>query len=278
MRPSCECKDDRQHLEFRGIEDRDEMKLENRFSPIAGCFSGRPGDSRPCPRSRETFALSLLLTGLVFLAACQTPRPRATPPGSGLPPGPDGTHEMRGNASWYGPGFEGKPTSSKEIFTGTELTAAHRTLPFGTVVRVAVTGSGEEAGREVDVRINDRGPFITGRIIDLSRTAARKIGLDRAGVLPVELTVVSWSQSGAPVSEKLDPDRLYVLQIGVFASYENARQLRIRVEPMIDTLVEVKERAGVYRVIAGPLQGLRAASAARKTLEAIGIEGILSPF
>ncbi len=90
---------------------------------------------------------------------------------------------QRGLASWYGPGFHGKPTASGERFDQNALTAAHKRLPFGTRVLVYRVDSGET----VVVRINDRGPFIPGRIIDLSRAAARAIGLDRSGVTEVRL-------------------------------------------------------------------------------------------
>ncbi len=92
-----------------------------------------------------------------------------------------------GNASWYGPGFHGRPTASGEAFNQNALTAAHRTLPFGTRVRVTNLNN----NRQVIVRINDRGPFAHGRILDLSAEAARVIGLDRAGVGPVRLEVLA---------------------------------------------------------------------------------------
>ena len=86
-----------------------------------------------------------------------------------------------GLASWYGPGFHGRRTASGETFDTNDLTAAHRTLPFGTRVRVV----NERNGREVVVRINDRGPFAHGRVIDLSRAAAQTIGV--SGVAKVTL-------------------------------------------------------------------------------------------
>ena len=89
----------------------------------------------------------------------------------------------RGKASWYGPGFHGKRTASGERFDMNELTAAHRTLPFGTRVLVR----NPQNGREVVVRINDRGPQARDRIIDLSRAAAGAIDLLQAGVAPVVL-------------------------------------------------------------------------------------------
>jgi rare lipoprotein A len=88
---------------------------------------------------------------------------------------------QRGHASWYGPGFHGRRTANGEVFNTNALTAAHRTLPFGTRVRVV----NEKTGRSVIVRINDRGPFIKGRVIDLARSAAQQIGM--AGVATVSL-------------------------------------------------------------------------------------------
>ena len=91
-----------------------------------------------------------------------------------------------GQASWYGPGFAGKPTASGERFRPYKRTAAHKTLPFGTVVRVTRTDTGDR----VRVVINDRGPFVQGRIIDLSKKAARRIDMLGDGVAPVEVKVV----------------------------------------------------------------------------------------
>ncbi len=88
---------------------------------------------------------------------------------------------QRGVASWYGPGFHGRRTASGERFDTNSLTAAHRTLPFGTRVRVVH----ERTGRSVVVRINDRGPFTRGRVIDLARGSAQALGL--SGVAPVSL-------------------------------------------------------------------------------------------
>lgn len=84
-------------------------------------------------------------------------------------------------ASWYGPGFDGNQTSSGETFRQSRLTAAHRHLPFGTRVRV----TNKHNGRSVIVRINDRGPFIPGRGLDLSKEAAARVGMIRAGHAPV---------------------------------------------------------------------------------------------
>ena len=111
---------------------------------------------------------STLLLALAFLSACAH-------------------HPVQtGQASWYGPGFGGNATASGETFRPYKRTAAHKTLPFGTVVRV----TRGDTGQRVRVVINDRGPFVQGRIIDLSKKAARRIDLLDAGVAPVEVKVV----------------------------------------------------------------------------------------
>jgi rare lipoprotein A len=86
-----------------------------------------------------------------------------------------------GGASWYGPGFHGKKTASGERFNENAMTAAHRSLPFGTVVTV----TDQRTGKSVKVTINDRGPFHKGRIIDLSKAAATKLGFRNAGTTKV---------------------------------------------------------------------------------------------
>lgn len=99
---------------------------------------------------------------------------------------PASAQMMAGTASWYGPGFHGRRTASGERFDQNALTAAHRSLPFGTRVRVTNQANGES----VIVRINDRGPFHGNRVIDLSREAAAEIGLLRAGIGRVTIEVL----------------------------------------------------------------------------------------
>ena len=93
---------------------------------------------------------------------------------------------QQGKASWYGPGFAGKPTASGVPFRPSRRTAAHRTLPFGTVVKVTRTDTGEH----VRVVINDRGPYAKSRVIDLSKKAAKRLDMLDAGVAPVKIEVV----------------------------------------------------------------------------------------
>jgi rare lipoprotein A len=91
-----------------------------------------------------------------------------------------------GLASWYGNEYHGRRTASGEIFDEEAMTAAHRELPFGAIVQVTNLTN----GKSVRVRINDRGPFVRGRVIDLSKGAARKIGMLNDGVVPVRLDVL----------------------------------------------------------------------------------------
>lgn len=92
-------------------------------------------------------------------------------------------HYEKGTASYYADKFNGRKTASGAVFRNSKRTAAHKTLPFGTRVKVVNL----KTGRSVRVRINDRGPFVKGRLIDLSKKSARKIGMLRAGVTEVEL-------------------------------------------------------------------------------------------
>ena len=95
-------------------------------------------------------------------------------------------HQLQGEASWYGPNFKGQTTANGETFNPSQMTAAHRTLPLGTRVRV----TNQRNNQSVVVRINDRGPYAGGRVIDLSRAAAEAIGMRGSGVAPVSIQVI----------------------------------------------------------------------------------------
>jgi rare lipoprotein A len=125
--------------------------------------------------------LPILLASIVVAGACaQHKAPSASPAPV------ERRHVETGQASWYGKAHQGKLTASGERFDMHALTAAHRTLPFGTIVRVKHLKS----GKSVNVRINDRGPFRSGRIIDLSYEAARRLGIVSRGAARVELSVI----------------------------------------------------------------------------------------
>ena len=107
-----------------------------------------------------------------------------------------------GEASWYGPGLYGRKTASGEVLRPGTLTAAHRTLPFGTCLRV----TNLENGRAVEVRVNDRGPYAASRIIDVSETAARALGMRGQGVTRVRLDRCPGSAGQDPPVLEVAPD------------------------------------------------------------------------
>lgn len=119
------------------------------------------------------------------LAACAAPRPAPAPAPPAPPPvaAPAASFSQSGVASWYGASHNGRRTASGETYDMNDMTAAHRSLPFGSVVRV----TREDDGRSVTVRINDRGPYARGRIIDLSAKAARDLGMTERGVARVKI-------------------------------------------------------------------------------------------
>lgn len=131
---------------------------------------------------RDHLAGCMLVGAIALLAGCSS-SPNRSGPDAVAPMKAPGVELGRGKASWYGPGFQGKRTASGERFDMNALTAAHRTLPFGTRVRVRNLRN----GREVVVRVNDRGPHVNDRIIDLSKAAAAALDLVQAGEGPVVL-------------------------------------------------------------------------------------------
>ncbi|HLK66928.1 MAG TPA: septal ring lytic transglycosylase RlpA family protein [Bryobacteraceae bacterium] len=132
--------------------------------------------------------------------------------GGGAPPPPESPAPETGIASWYGYPYHGRHSADGEIYDMEKLTAAHRTLPFGTWVRVVNLRN----ERAVRVQITDRGPFIDGRIIDLSRAAARAVGLVHAGIGPVRLEVL-----GKPGASRAGR---FAVQVGAFEDRENAER------------------------------------------------------
>src|SRR5207237_4663418 len=137
-----------------------------------------------CPIGIRLCSLGLL-PGMLFLSVGCAERPnRSLDPGrSDYPVG----YVERGRASWYGPGFHGNQTANGERYDMHQLTAAHRTLPFGSVARVRSLTT----GRTVTIRINDRGPFAKNRIVDLSHAAAEALGMIGRGTEDVELSVTA---------------------------------------------------------------------------------------
>lgn len=184
-------------------------------------------------RTRRSLLAGLVATLAAAAVACRRKRRLPAP----VAPRP-GEVEV-GIASWYGHPYHGRRAASGEIYDMEQLTAAHRTLAFGTLVRVRNLSN----GKAVEVRINDRGPFIDGRIIDLSRAAARAIDLIRPGTAPVRLEVLE--QPPGPA--------LYAVQVGAFRERENAERLRRRLARRHPEIQIVRRDANppLWRVLVG---------------------------
>lgn len=190
-------------------------------------------------------ALLLLCTSLLASACAPAYRSRVieTPDTRGLKPwekpyeingerykpmrrGEDAGFVEQGVASWYGHHFHGKKTSNGEIYDMHARTAAHKTLPLGVTVKVKNLAN----GRETLARINDRGPFVKGRIIDLSYTLAKELGVDGPGTAPVRIEALGYRETGAggeivyrqPKSYTIGN---YAVQIGAFTVRDNADRL-----------------------------------------------------
>jgi len=179
----------------------------------------------------------------------------------------------RGKASWYGAQFQGRSTASGERFDMDLPSAAHRTLPFGTIVRV----HNLDNDRHIEVRVNDRGPFVRGRIIDLSRAAAEQLDMIRAGVADVRLSVVAWPDQAVTLAgfDGAAPARgvTSTLQAGAFVERERAERLARRLRPF-DRRARVYSEGGWHRVQVRGLRG-REAEELRAKLAAAGIEAVL---
>jgi rare lipoprotein A len=142
-----------------------------------------------------------------------------------------------GVASWYGPNFHGKTTSNKEVYNMHDMTAAHKSLPFGTYVVVTNLNN----SKSVRVRINDRGPFVKGRIIDLSYAAAQAVDMIGTGTAPVKLEILT------DISPKRSSQKFSV-QVGSFVRVENAKALRKELQRYFEDVYisDFKTAAQVY--------------------------------
>jgi len=183
-------------------------------------------------------ALWIAVAGAVLLSGCHRKKNAHVPP----PPAPGApVSGETGLASWYGHPYHGRASASGEIYDMEQMTAAHRTLPFGTMVRVHDLDN----EKTVDVRINDRGPFVDGRIIDLSHAAARAIDMIGPGTARVSLEILSLPTALAPAA--------FGVQVGAFRYRENAEKLRAEMEARYGRarLVERSDTPELWRVVVG---------------------------
>lgn len=186
---------------------------------LTGCaarhVTSSPPPSQPATASPETIESSKSSTSVGPEPTPGAPAASPRRPKAAGAPAPEGYTE-EGNASWYGVPFNGRRASNGEIYDMNKLTAAHRTLPFDTMVRVTNMNN----RKSTVVRITDRGPFVDNRIIDLSLAAAREIESVGPGVVPVRLEVIT---------PGIDPTAGYfTVQVGAFRDPANAQRLRDR--------------------------------------------------
>ncbi len=240
---------------------------------------------------------AMFVCGVLLMSACSKPAPAVGPQGApqvsssggiykiGAPytvagrrytPRVQPNYRAEGLASWYGPKFHGKRTANGEIFDQYALTAAHKTLPLPSKVRV----TNLDNGRQLVVRVNDRGPFIGDRIIDLSRRSARLLGVEKAGVAPVRLELLDSGphllteplQQEQEAQELVTPvttGRVYV-QVGAFRLPDNAQRLAWKLSRFGDPSIQVSKNHRWHRVRFGPFASAREADMFVQRLEREG--------
>ena len=193
-----------------------------------------------------------------------------------------------GTASWYGPGFAGRPTASGETYDPKNLTAAHRTLPLGTLVRVHNLNN----DRHMIVRINDRGPFAHGRILDLSQAAAEVLGFRQVGITKVRISAVSAPQpeprasstqvvaasatgeDAAPALAGEPSASQWIIQLGAFRDGQRANEAMQTLGP-VGVALQVEYDGILYHVVAGPFESSAAAAQVLQEIEGNGMKGFV---
>ena len=171
----------------------------------------------------------------------------------------------RGHASWYGMPFHGRRTSSGEVYDMHLMTAAHRELPFGTVLEVRNLDN----DRRVQVRVTDRGPFVRGRILDLSYGAALELDMVRTGTAEVELRVIDIGEVPLPAGA------VVTLQVGAFQSRDHAEALATRLQRHF-TDVRVEEATPWFRVRVGVFHDAVEAEETRRRLRRLGYAALVT--
>ena len=179
-----------------------------------------------------------------------------------------------GIASWYGTKFHGRKTSTGEVYDVYKITAAHKSLPLPTWVKV----TNLENDRTLDVRVNDRGPFKEGRIIDLSYAAAVRLGVFPKGTAKVRVEAIALGKPPAPVGAEPTKEPSYFVQAGAFKNRDNAARLEQRLKSQdLGSISTKPSRAGsLFRVLLGPFPSrVEAESAMRQLRTSLGIRALL---
>lgn len=225
--------------------------------------------------ARGILPVAVLTLCFIFLPGCgrkhraahapTAPQPSTAPSRAEKNPEPakplaiSAGYTEQGIASWYGVPFHGRPAADGEIYDMETLVAAHRLLPFNTWLRVTNLAN----SKAVNVRVIDRGPFIEGRLIDLSKAAARQIDLLGPGIGPVRLEVIA-----APPD--IPSDDFYAVQVGAFSIHANAERARLRYAERFGTAQLVLKAGAVplWRVLVGKEPSVQAAQQLAVTLRA----------
>jgi rare lipoprotein A len=195
-------------------------------------------------RGLAVVSLCATLCAILALEGCAKKKPviaaRPRPPVPAAPAPPAGSTE-HGVASWYGKPYDGRAAADGEIYNMETMVAAHRTLPFQTMVRVRNLNN----DKTVDVRIIDRGPFVGNRIIDLSHAAAVAVGMIGSGIAQVELTILSSPSGMAPAQ--------FAVQVGAFRDKANADRMQQRMIGAYGSAKQVLRQGdpALWRVLAG---------------------------
>lgn len=208
--------------------------------------------------------LGKVCIGLLVIVLGSCARPPTRPVGLG--------QAEVGLASWYGSEFHGRRTSSGEIYDMHQLTAAHRELPLGTWILV----TNLDNGRSVEVRVNDRGPFVQDRILDVSYGAGRLLGMLGPGVVPVRVVVIRPPAGEGGATLGLPPR--FTVQVGSFASLENARTLERSLADGFPEAEVVRRTIGgetYFRVWVGDFQRRTDAQAAAERLAGRGLSVLI---
>ena len=206
--------------------------------------------------------LFCLVIVCMLLASCARPPVRPVSLGTG----------ETGLASWYGQEFHGRPTSSGEVYDMYQLTAAHRELPLGTWVMVTNLNN----GRSVELRVNDRGPFVPDRILDVSYGAGRLLGMIGPGVIPVRVVVTRLAPGDG--AEPTPLTARYTVQVGSFVSEGNAKDLAHSLAGSFPDVEVVRRAIGgdvYYRVRIGTLDRRAEALALAERLAARGLSVLI---
>jgi len=241
------------------------MRRGATFPTVAGVLGALLLTTSACAPHRQPAPAPVPSGGPTPGGAPPAGRPTGRAPAPSAAPVPSNYTE-EGIASWYGVPYHGRRAANGEIYDMYKLTAAHRTLPFETVVRV----TNQKNGKQVEVRITDRGPFVEGRIIDLSLGAARELDMVGMGIAPVRLVLVS--SPGSPAAG------FFTIQVGAFLSRENAERLRRQMEERYSfaLIQEYDAPQGLfYRVRVGKLAS---EDAARTLAEQLRAKEHVQPF